>query len=335
MTGQIQFYQGAPELDFECRNLDREWNDQLDQVGNPEMRPRFELNRDDLTLKWMREMRPFEDSRRRKHGNASPPTSHLSLLGMETGLQQQQCRLLTARPKRDDYEKLRQLSSRSNGKVVLEQFRGNPPYRYEIGYRIKSIVGLGFGSRPKWGEYHRAEIILSSNHPTTEPAANMLTPVFHPHVYPSWKICIGKDWIISEFLDDYVLRIGQILCFNPDYINQRSPANREALECDSLLAALCGLCFQHDLARLVCLSELDVADAEGSGFADTHSAGSHEFYRNFRLQLATEQCLLSSAFVGARSVLTRWYDGRTILLRTLSEVPQRVDNLRRESDSDC
>jgi len=130
---------------------------------------------------------------------------------------------------RADYEKVRQLSSRSNGKVVLEEYRGNPPYRYEIGYKIRSIVGLGSG-RPKWGDYHRAEIMLSSNYPLTEPNASMLTPVFHPHVFPSLKICMGRKWTPTEYLDDFVARIGQILCFNPEYIDQSSPANREALD---------------------------------------------------------------------------------------------------------
>jgi ubiquitin-protein ligase len=129
---------------------------------------------------------------------------------------------------RADYERVQQLASRSNDRIVLEERRGNPPYRYEIGYRIRSIVALSFG-RPKWGDYHRAEIILSSSYPLTEPAANMLTPIFHPHVFSSLKICMGRKWVPTEYLDDFVVRIGQILCFNPEYIDPRSPANHDAL----------------------------------------------------------------------------------------------------------
>ncbi len=129
---------------------------------------------------------------------------------------------------RADYEKVRQLSSRTKGKIVLEKTRGNPPYRYEIDFKIRSIVGLSFG-RPKWGVHHRAEIMLSSSYPLTEPAANMLTPVFHPHVFPSLKICMGRKWVPTEYLDDFVLRIGNILCFSPEYIDPASPANRDAL----------------------------------------------------------------------------------------------------------
>jgi ubiquitin-protein ligase len=58
----------------------------------------------------------------------------------------------------------------------------------------------------------------------------MLTPIFHPHVFPSLKICMGRKWTPAEYLDDFVGRIGQILCFNPDYVDQSSPANREALD---------------------------------------------------------------------------------------------------------
>jgi len=154
---------------------------------------------------------------------------------------------------RADYQRISLLSSRSNGKVVLERFQGNPPYRYEIGYRIRSIVGLNFG-RPKWGEYHRSELMLPSSYPLTEPNADMLTPIFHPHVYRSLKICMGRKWTPTEYLDDFVERIGQILCFNPEYIDQNSPANFEALD------------WVNKNRHLIPTDRLEIAETTGEGF---------------------------------------------------------------------
>jgi len=34
----------------------------------------------------------------------------------------------------------------------------------------------------------------------------------------------------SEFLDMFLKRIGSILCFDPDYFDFNSPANRDAME---------------------------------------------------------------------------------------------------------
>ena len=55
------------------------------------------------------------------------------------------------------------------------------------------------------------------------------TPILHPNVYVSGRICLGIKWIPSFGLDLLVRRIVQIVTFDPTILNKRSPANSEAL----------------------------------------------------------------------------------------------------------
>jgi len=54
------------------------------------------------------------------------------------------------------------------------------------------------------------------------PTCRMLTPVFHPNFDDS-QVCIGDFWAASEGLDDLVMRIGRMICYQE--FNIKSPLN--------------------------------------------------------------------------------------------------------------
>jgi hypothetical protein len=57
----------------------------------------------------------------------------------------------------------------------------------------------------------------------------MLTPIFHPHVYPNRSVCMGS-WETTEFLDLFALRLGALLQYDRRYLDVRDPANEEAVQ---------------------------------------------------------------------------------------------------------
>ena len=63
---------------------------------------------------------------------------------------------------------------------------------------------------------------LSLGYPRRAPQCRMLTPVFHPN-FDEASVCIGDFWAASEGLDDLVIRIGRMLCYQ-EY-NSKSPLN--------------------------------------------------------------------------------------------------------------
>jgi ubiquitin-protein ligase len=73
---------------------------------------------------------------------------------------------------------------------------------------------------------HAVEILLGPDYPWNEPTVRMLTPVFHPHVFLSNRVCLG-DWT-GEFLDLLVKRLFKILQFDPAYLDGNSVANPDA-----------------------------------------------------------------------------------------------------------
>jgi hypothetical protein len=66
------------------------------------------------------------------------------------------------------------------------------------------------------------EVNLSLDYPRRAPQCRMLTPVFHPNFDDS-QVCIGDFWAASEGLDDLVVRIGRMICYQ-EY-NTKSPLN--------------------------------------------------------------------------------------------------------------
>jgi predicted Zn finger-like uncharacterized protein len=112
---------------------------------------------------------------------------------------------------------------RSHPRVRLIQKHGDPPERYQLEYRIKSLRMVG-GELQSVSQ-HLVEVTLPLNYPRTPPQCRMLSPVFHPNIAPH-AICVGDHWAAGESLESIVIRIGEMLAFQS--YNVKSPLNGEA-----------------------------------------------------------------------------------------------------------
>lgn len=121
-----------------------------------------------------------------------------------------------------DFDKLAEYA-RQHPRLKIIQAEGNPPERYQLEYRIKSLRMVD-GSL-KQIKSHLVEIALPRNYPRTPPQCRMLSPVFHPNIAPH-AICVGDHWSAGEPLPSIVSRIGEMLAFQS--YNVKSPLNGEA-----------------------------------------------------------------------------------------------------------
>jgi len=112
---------------------------------------------------------------------------------------------------------------RNHPRLRLIQSDGDPPERYQLEYRVKSL-------RKRDDELtvvkkHLVELILPRNYPRNPPQCRMLSPVFHPNIAPH-AICVGDHWSAGESLESIVIRIGEMLAYQ--VYNVKSPLNGEA-----------------------------------------------------------------------------------------------------------
>jgi ubiquitin-protein ligase len=129
-----------------------------------------------------------------------------------------------------DYDSVRKLAAESGGSLVLEAVQGHPPDQYTLLFRCRGIEAIKNG-KPVYRAEHRVRIRLPAKYPapSAPPQVQMMTPVFHPHVYPNLQVCMGS-WQTTEFLDEFVLRLGALLQYDRRFLNVRDPANNEAVE---------------------------------------------------------------------------------------------------------
>jgi len=121
-----------------------------------------------------------------------------------------------------DHEKLQEYA-RLHPRITLLQAEGDPPERYQLQYRIRSLRSINGELEPV--KDHTVEILLPRNYPRTPPQCRMLTPVFHPNIAPH-AICVGDHWSAGESLQSIVTRIGEMLAYQS--YNVKSPLNGEA-----------------------------------------------------------------------------------------------------------
>ena len=121
-----------------------------------------------------------------------------------------------------DYARLSEYT-KSHPRLKLMQTDGDPPERYHIEYRIRSMRQVDGEMRVV--KSHTVEILLPRNYPRTPPQCRMLTPVFHPNIAPH-AICVGDHWSPGESLESLVCRIGEMLAYQS--YNVKSPLNGEA-----------------------------------------------------------------------------------------------------------
>jgi len=112
---------------------------------------------------------------------------------------------------------------RRHPRVRLIQAQGDPPERYQLEYRIRSLRMVN-GELKVVGN-HLVEVTLPLNYPRTPPQCRMLSPVFHPNIAPH-AICVGDHWSAGESLRSIITRIGEMLAYQS--YNVKSPLNGEA-----------------------------------------------------------------------------------------------------------
>ncbi len=72
------------------------------------------------------------------------------------------------------------------------------------------------------------EIQLPIRYPFAPPSAKVLSPQWHPNVWPNGTICLGTRWQASEGLDLFVARIVKLLIYDPLLVNLGSMAHPDA-----------------------------------------------------------------------------------------------------------
>jgi len=105
--------------------------------------------------------------------------------------------------------------------IQISGTAGIPPEIYRFTYRVRGLYVSPVGEILERG-IHILEINLSLGYPRRAPQCRMLTPVFHPN-FDDAQVCIGDFWAASEGLDDLVIRIGRMICYQ-EY-NIKSPLN--------------------------------------------------------------------------------------------------------------
>lgn len=121
-----------------------------------------------------------------------------------------------------DFDKLSDYVRR-HPRLKIIQTDGEPPERYQLEYRIRSLRQVNEDLVDI--KSHLVEIALPRNYPRVPPQCRMLTPVFHPNIAPH-AICVGDHWSAGEPLASLVARIGEMLAFQS--YNVKSPLNGEA-----------------------------------------------------------------------------------------------------------
>lgn len=123
----------------------------------------------------------------------------------------------------NDYEKITGMF-REGGKITVKNISGNPPEKYQIEFKVNSLVMQPNGN-VQVKNSHIAEIYLTNSYPRQAPQCRMLTPVFHPNIAPH-AICIGDHWSAGESLSHLIVRIAEMLAFQS--YNLKSPLNGDA-----------------------------------------------------------------------------------------------------------
>jgi ubiquitin-protein ligase len=126
-----------------------------------------------------------------------------------------------------DVQKLRQLAKQVPTRLKIGGVSGAPPNQIDIELHFKTAPSRQYPGTVQ--DVTRVTIDLPSRYPLTAPTATIRTPILHPNVYSSGQICLGVTWMPTLGLDFLVKRIVQIITFDPAILNEKSPANSDAL----------------------------------------------------------------------------------------------------------
>ena len=128
---------------------------------------------------------------------------------------------------KQDLRKINEFPGSVNGRIKIKSTLDKPV--------SKIFLELNYPTAPsnhypqKVQQTTNVEIELLSRYPFQEPTAKITTPIYHPNVYRSGRICFGTKWLPTQGLDLLVERIIKIITFDKTILNAESPANGEAL----------------------------------------------------------------------------------------------------------
>jgi ubiquitin-protein ligase len=126
-----------------------------------------------------------------------------------------------------DLRKLDELSKSTGGRIKVKSRSGNPVNRIVVDIEYPTAPSQEYPKKIQ--KITEVRIDLLSRYPFQEPSATITTPIYHPNVYGSGKICFGKKWLPTQGLDLLIKRVVQIVTFDSTVLNEESPANGLAL----------------------------------------------------------------------------------------------------------
>lgn len=127
-----------------------------------------------------------------------------------------------------DHERLRTLAAASGEMIAL--LAGPTVAAPQAEVELRYAVARSERYPADVTRQTRLRIALPARYPFQAPTATVLTPVWHPNVFPSGTICLGTKWLASEGLDLFVQRLAKLLTFDSLLVNTASAANRAAAD---------------------------------------------------------------------------------------------------------
>jgi ubiquitin-protein ligase len=125
-----------------------------------------------------------------------------------------------------DIQKLEKMEQDLKGRVKVARVNGTPPSEVELHFNLKVASSERYPQEV--GTVTKCVISLPARYPFVEPSVTVTTPIIHPNIYTSGKICLGQKWMPSFGLDLLAKRIIQIITYDPNVIDLNPPANSSA-----------------------------------------------------------------------------------------------------------
>jgi ubiquitin-protein ligase len=126
-----------------------------------------------------------------------------------------------------DVQMLKELQEQSRERIRVTRVSGDPANEIDVELHAKTAPSKQYPRAVQ--DVPKLTISLPARYPFVEPSVIIRTPILHPNVYSSGRICLGMKWIPTFGLDLLVRRIVQIVSFDSAILNEASPANSEAL----------------------------------------------------------------------------------------------------------
>ncbi len=130
----------------------------------------------------------------------------------------------------NEHLSLHELCSKTD-RITYEvvSMRKHPPEEYLITYKLKSIIGIDNNNDPIYAYEHQLEVSFPADYPASSVAkCYMKTPVWHPNIKHDGRfkgrVCVNaKEFGKLFFLDDLVIRVGQILQYQNYHAKNEQP----------------------------------------------------------------------------------------------------------------